>query len=157
MSATSRREVLKQARLRYGGRGKAGRSRLLDEICVLCGYERKYASKLLGGRRPIAGESVGSVGQSLLLTLVMRERVPVNCRRISQTFSPAGLASPFVARAMPTRSSDKRLRKYANLSSQRSSRRLIRNGAFQGCRWPVRLGLTLRRGTDNNLAHVNIG
>ena len=57
MSATSRREVLKQARLRYGGRGKAGRSRLLDEICVLCGYERKYAGKLLGGRRPIAGES----------------------------------------------------------------------------------------------------
>src|SRR5437773_9040753 len=57
MSATSRREVLKQARPRYGGRGKAGRSRLLNEICVLCGYERKYASKLLRGRRPIAGES----------------------------------------------------------------------------------------------------
>ena len=45
MSATSRREVLEQACLRYGGRGKVGRSRLLDEICVLCGYERKYASK----------------------------------------------------------------------------------------------------------------
>ena len=45
------------ARLRYGGRGKAGRSRLVDEICVLCGYEREYASKLLRGRRPIAGES----------------------------------------------------------------------------------------------------
>ncbi len=57
MSATSRREVLEQARGRYGGRGKAGRSRLLNEICVLCGYERKYASKLLRGRRPIAGES----------------------------------------------------------------------------------------------------
>ena len=57
MNATSRREVLKQARPRYGGRGKAGRSRLLDEICVLCGYERKYASKLLRGSRPIAGES----------------------------------------------------------------------------------------------------
>ena len=40
MSPTSRREVLEQARLRYGGRGKAGRSRLLDEICALCGYER---------------------------------------------------------------------------------------------------------------------
>ena len=87
----------------------------------------------------------------------MREEVPDNCRRISQNFSPAGVTSPFVARAMPTRSSDKRLRKYANLSSQRSSRRLIRNGAFQGCGSPVRLGLTLRRGTDNNLAHVNIG
>lgn len=57
VSATSRREVLEQARLRYGGRGKARRSRLLDEICVLCGYERKYASRLLRGRRPIAGES----------------------------------------------------------------------------------------------------
>ena len=52
------------ARLRYGGRGKAGRSRLLDEICVLCGYERKYASKLLGGRRPIAGESGKCRGDS---------------------------------------------------------------------------------------------
>ena len=50
MSATSRREVLEQARRRYGGRGKAGRSRLLDEICALCGYERKYASKLLVGQ-----------------------------------------------------------------------------------------------------------
>ncbi len=58
---------------------------------------------------------------------------------------------------MTTRSSDERLRKYANLSSQRSSRRLIRNGAFQGCGSPLRLGLTLRRGTDNNLTHVNIG
>jgi hypothetical protein len=56
MSAKSRREVLEQARWRYGGRGKAGRSRLLDEICALCGYERKYASKLLGGGRLIAGE-----------------------------------------------------------------------------------------------------
>ena len=74
MSATSRGEVLKQARLRYGGRGKAGRSRLLDEICVLCGYERKYASKLLGGRRPIAGESGRRRGGSQrIYTAVERE------------------------------------------------------------------------------------
>ncbi len=57
MSAKSRGEVLAQARLRYQGRGKRGRSRLLDEICVLCGFERKYASKLLSGRRAIAGSS----------------------------------------------------------------------------------------------------
>jgi hypothetical protein len=56
MSAKSRREVLEQTRRRYGGRGRAGRSRLLDEVCALCGYERKYASRLLGGGRPIAGE-----------------------------------------------------------------------------------------------------
>jgi hypothetical protein len=48
------------------------------------------------------------MGESSLLTLVMREQVPVNCRRISQNLSPAGVTSPFVARAMPTRSSDKR-------------------------------------------------
>jgi hypothetical protein len=31
---------------------------LLDEVCAFCGYERKYAIKLLGGKREIAG-SVG--------------------------------------------------------------------------------------------------
>ena len=56
-------------------------------------------------------------GRSSLLTPVMRERVPVNCCRISQNFSPAGVTSPFVAWAMPTRSSDERLRKYANLAA----------------------------------------
>ena len=55
MSATSRGEVLGQARARYGRRGKQGRSRLLDEICALSGYERKYASRVLAGRRPIVG------------------------------------------------------------------------------------------------------
>ena len=49
MSAKSRKEVLEQARARYRGRGRKGRSRLLDEVCALCGYERKYAIKLLGG------------------------------------------------------------------------------------------------------------
>ena len=57
MSARSRKEVLEQARARYRGRGKEGRSRLLDEICALCGYERKYASKLLSGARWLPGES----------------------------------------------------------------------------------------------------
>jgi hypothetical protein len=47
----------------------------------------------------------------------MRERQPVNRRKISQNFSPPGVTSPFVARAMRTRSTDKRLRKYANLAA----------------------------------------
>ena len=45
------------------------------------------------------------------------ERTGADCGKISQHFSPAGVTSPFVARAMPTRSSDKRLRKYANLAA----------------------------------------
>jgi hypothetical protein len=48
---------LEQARWRYAKRGKEGRSRLLDEVCALCGYERKYASKVLRGKRAIAGSS----------------------------------------------------------------------------------------------------
>lgn len=64
MSASSRKEVLEQARARYRFRGKRGRSRLLDEICGLCGYERKYAIKLLGGRRPLIGQSGRARGGS---------------------------------------------------------------------------------------------
>ena len=51
----SRKEVLERARQRYGKRGREGRSRLLDEVCELCGYERKYAIKVLGGKRAIIG------------------------------------------------------------------------------------------------------
>lgn len=57
MSAKSREEVLGLARWRYGKRGKQGRTQLLDEICALCGYERKYASKVLAGKRPITGSA----------------------------------------------------------------------------------------------------
>ena len=35
--------------------GEEGRSRLLDEVCELCGYERKYAIKVLSGKRAIVG------------------------------------------------------------------------------------------------------
>ena len=64
MSAKSRQEVLGQARERYQRRGKRARSRLLDEVCALCGYERKYASKVLSKKRPIAGRGGGRRGGS---------------------------------------------------------------------------------------------
>jgi len=47
-----REEHLERLRWRYQRRGKEGRSRLLDEFCEDYGYERKYASKLLGGTLP---------------------------------------------------------------------------------------------------------
>jgi len=56
MSQESRKEVLGKMVERYRGRGRGGRSRLLDEVCELCGYGRKYAIKLLGGKTPIAGD-----------------------------------------------------------------------------------------------------
>ncbi|MCA1659813.1 MAG: hypothetical protein LC642_04630 [Verrucomicrobiaceae bacterium] len=55
MSAKSRNEVLERGRGRYRARGKQGKSRLLDELCALCGYERKYASKVLSGARRLPG------------------------------------------------------------------------------------------------------
>ena len=44
---SERNEQLERIRRRYVGRGKAGKSRLLDEFCEQYGYERKYAIKLL--------------------------------------------------------------------------------------------------------------
>lgn len=42
-----REEQLQRLRGRYQGRGKQGRTRLLDDFCEQYGYERKYAIKLL--------------------------------------------------------------------------------------------------------------
>ena len=42
-------------RERYVGRGREGRSKLIQEVCELCGYDRKHAIKLLNGKLPIAG------------------------------------------------------------------------------------------------------
>ena len=43
-----RNEQLERLRERYRGRGKEGKTRLLNEFCEQYGYERKYAIKLLG-------------------------------------------------------------------------------------------------------------
>ena len=55
MSQNSKREVLLKMRERYVGRGREGRSKLIQEVCELCGYDRKHAIKLLNGKLPIAG------------------------------------------------------------------------------------------------------
>lgn len=52
MSMGSRREVVDRLRARYGRARRAYRTRLIDQLCELCGYERKYAIKVLGGMRP---------------------------------------------------------------------------------------------------------
>ena len=62
MSQKSKDEVLKMMRWRYAGRGRNGRIKLLDEFCALCGYERKYAIKLLGGKRRAEGKLVKKGG-----------------------------------------------------------------------------------------------
>jgi len=50
MSQLSRKEYMAKMRWRYAQRGREGKSRLLDELCEVCGYDRKHAIKLLGGK-----------------------------------------------------------------------------------------------------------
>jgi hypothetical protein len=47
-----RNEELERWRRRYAGRGKEGKTRLLDEFCEHYDYERKHAIKLLGDALP---------------------------------------------------------------------------------------------------------
>jgi hypothetical protein len=47
---TERNDHLERLRRRYAGRGKEGKTRVLDEFCEHYGYERKYAIKLLQAR-----------------------------------------------------------------------------------------------------------
>jgi len=65
MSQRSKREVLKKMRERYARRGREGRSKLIDEVCEMCGYERKYAIKVLNGRLPIGGDGCRRGGPRL--------------------------------------------------------------------------------------------
>ncbi len=52
MSRPTRDEYLQKMRCRYRRyTGKEAKGRLLDEFCQVTGHERKYATKLLGGRR----------------------------------------------------------------------------------------------------------
>jgi hypothetical protein len=50
-TAAVRAEYLRQAGPRYRRAGRAFKKTILDEFCAVCGYERKYAIKLLKGRR----------------------------------------------------------------------------------------------------------
>ena len=64
MSEKSRTAGIASMRLRYTGRGRAGKSRLIDGLCALCGYERKYAIKVRGGKRRVAGQVANRPGSA---------------------------------------------------------------------------------------------
>ena len=47
MSNAAKKEYLIEIRKRYLSANKADKSRLLDELCTVCGYNRKYAIRLI--------------------------------------------------------------------------------------------------------------
>jgi hypothetical protein len=49
MSNTSKRECIDAIRDRYRLASKRGKQRILDEVCQVCDYNRKYAIRLLNG------------------------------------------------------------------------------------------------------------
>lgn len=52
MSREIKEDLLPRLKARYAQRGRAGRSRMLDELWLDYHYERKYAIKLVGGTLP---------------------------------------------------------------------------------------------------------
>lgn len=58
MSKELRSQWLPKLQARYAGRGREGKSRMLDEFCEDHGYERKYAIKLLSGTLPVSSGRV---------------------------------------------------------------------------------------------------
>jgi hypothetical protein len=55
MSCESRSEYISVQKRRYKRAGKPYKTRLIDEVCEVCGYDRKYAIKLLNGALKAAG------------------------------------------------------------------------------------------------------
>ena len=51
MSRKATMEYIGQKRRLYLTKDRAGKSRILDEVCETCGFDRKYAGKLLTGNR----------------------------------------------------------------------------------------------------------
>lgn len=56
MSRKVAEEMLPRLRQRYVGRGREGRTRLIDEVCEQWGYSRKHAIKLLGAKAGWGGD-----------------------------------------------------------------------------------------------------
>ena len=56
MSCETRKEYISVQKRRYRWAGKAYKTRLLDEVCTVCGYERKHAIKKI---HFVASELVG--------------------------------------------------------------------------------------------------
>lgn len=54
MGKHERRAYLEAIRARYRKSNRAGKATILDEFCVVCGYHRKYAIRLLGRTKPKA-------------------------------------------------------------------------------------------------------
>ena len=63
MSQKIREQMLPRLRQRYAGRGREGRSRMIDELCEQFDYSRKHAIKLLNAKAGWGGDSAMRKGR----------------------------------------------------------------------------------------------
>src|SRR5256885_214993 len=63
MGGKSKWDYLKAIYLRYKKVSKPLRARILDEFCQVCGYNRKYAIRLLNGPAPQKSKTPASKGR----------------------------------------------------------------------------------------------
>ena len=63
MSYETRQEYIMVQKHRYKRAGRPFKSRLIDEVCEVCGYDRKYAIKLLNGSRKASQGKRGCKGE----------------------------------------------------------------------------------------------
>lgn len=63
MSQKVRMDMLPRLRQRYAGRGREGKSLMIDEVCGQFGYTRKHAIKLLNAKAGWGGEPGGRRGR----------------------------------------------------------------------------------------------
>ncbi|MHB1523648.1 MAG: hypothetical protein ACYCYB_06760 [Candidatus Dormibacteria bacterium] len=62
MRIRERYELAEELRARYRGAGRVEKGQLLDSFCLASGYGRKYAVKVLRGRRRVNGHVKVPVG-----------------------------------------------------------------------------------------------
>jgi hypothetical protein len=63
MSQKVREDMLPKLRQRYAGRGREGRTRMINELCEQFGYSRKHGIKLLGAKVGWGGDPEVSKGR----------------------------------------------------------------------------------------------
>ena len=63
MGKHEKRVYLEAIRKRYRRAGRADKGKILDEFCSECGYQRKYAIRLLGSKPPKSPRRPGRPSQ----------------------------------------------------------------------------------------------
>jgi hypothetical protein len=48
MSSSTKKEYLEEIKKRYSASSKKGKSLILDQFCITCGFNRNYAIRLIG-------------------------------------------------------------------------------------------------------------